>query len=137
MASHFPKGARTTTAKARDMSTTEIIWQGKAISGMKSFRKLSCRLCMKEQIELLKLRKENPEHNMINSNWEIYRACRHRTSFHRYTESSVCEICTDDRVNPERVQVQENGEVSINDYISRTNVTNVSDLSRMLEVLYV
>ena len=54
---------------------------------MKTFGKLSCTLCMKERLkimEALKLDKKMNSKNLINSNNEIYGACRHKPRFHRY-----------------------------------------------------
>ncbi len=84
----------------RDIVDMEVVWQGNAISCMKSFGKLSCRLCMKERLEILKQSRKNPD-KLLNSNSELYGACRHKTKFHRYTRNMPAS--TDEGDNPERV----------------------------------
>jgi hypothetical protein len=42
-----------TSDEIRKMMKVKIIWQGNAISCMKSFGKLNCSLCMQERIEIL------------------------------------------------------------------------------------
>ena len=64
----------------------EILWQGNIISCMKTFGKLSCKLCMQERIEIhkeLELEKSRLEWKLINSGAELYGACRHIPKFHR------------------------------------------------------
>ena len=67
---------------------TDIIWQGNAISCMKSFGRYNCRLCMQERLEIYKASRQdsaNSEESIINSATESYGACRHKTKFHRYS----------------------------------------------------
>ena len=54
---------------------------------MKTFGKLNCSLCMKERLSIIKALKVDKNlntRNVINSNNEIYGACRHKPKFHRY-----------------------------------------------------
>ena len=60
---------------------------------------------MKERILILTLNREQPG-NIINSNKEIYGACKHQARFHRYTTGTTSS--TDDGINPERVKMPEN-----------------------------
>ena len=60
------------------------MWHGNPISSSKSFGKLSCSLCMKERLEILKAIKNQPK-RLIKSSNELYGACRHCPVFHRYT----------------------------------------------------
>ena len=65
----------------------KTLWQGRAISCMKTFGKVSCRLCMQERLEIHKAiltEKKNGSFNLINSAHELYGACRHKTQFHRF-----------------------------------------------------
>ena len=81
-ASHFASHCegdndKETKLKRKDVRSkvkVEIIWQGDAISCMKSFGQLNCSLCMRERLEILKMSKQDPE-NLINSKSEIYGAC--------------------------------------------------------------
>lgn len=83
-AAHFEGGDEDITRQmVRNKVDMEIVWQGDAISCMKSFGQLSCRLCMKERLEILKQTRRSPE-KLINSRSELYGACRHKTNFHRY-----------------------------------------------------
>jgi len=83
----------------RQMVKMEILCQGKAISSMKSFGKLSCCLFMKERLAILKMARKEPD-KLINSRSEIYGACRHKMRFHRYTKNG--NPSTDEGTNPER-----------------------------------
>lgn len=83
----------------RNMVDMEIVWQGDAISCMKSFGQLNCRLCMKERLEILKQTRKYPD-KLLNSKSELYGACRHKTKFHRLEMNTAS---TDDGDNPERV----------------------------------
>ena len=55
---------------------------------------------MKERLEILKQSRKNPD-KLLNSNSELYGACRHKTKFHRYTRNMPAS--TDEGDNPERV----------------------------------
>ena len=54
---------------------------------------------MKERLLILKALGDNAEKRLINSNNELYGACRHKLKFHRYTTTNSN---TDDRINPEK-----------------------------------
>ena len=75
-----------TPSKLRRMTSFKILWQGKIISLMKSFGTHNCRLCMKERLFILRTHSKDPG-KLINSCNEIYGACRHKSSFHRYSEN--------------------------------------------------
>ena len=78
----------------------DILWKGNPISCSKSFGKLNCLLCMKERLLILKTPGDNAEKRLINSNNELYGACRHKSKFHRYTNTTNSN--TDDGTNPEK-----------------------------------
>ena len=72
----------------REMMRMSILWYGNPISCNKSFGKWNCRLCMKERLIILEeMRKGKAAgtRHLINSASELYGACRHRPSFHRYS----------------------------------------------------
>jgi len=82
--------------------TCSIIWQGNPISVVKTFAAKNCALCAKERLAILKQSRSNPQ-LIINSNNEIYGACRHRPRFHRcvkQTTPSTDESINDERANP-------------------------------------
>ena len=71
----------------------------------KLFRKLNCTLCMKERIQILKYSKRDPN-SVINSNSEIYGACRHKPRFHRYRPNCTPLSTDDEQDSSERVITQ-------------------------------
>ena len=78
----------------------KILWEGNPIYCVKSFGKLNFPLCMKEMLEILKALGENTEKILINSNNRLYGVCRHKSRFHRYTNTTNSN--TDDGINPEK-----------------------------------
>ena len=101
-ASHFKAGQKITTKDVRSKVSMEILWKGNPISCCKSFGKINCSLCMKERLEIFKaLKEKGNSKKVINSNNELYGACRHKPRFHRYLNYNSS---TDDgRTSPERV----------------------------------
>ena len=43
---------------------------------------------MKEKLEILKALGDNAKKRLINSNNELYGACKHRLKFHRFTNTT-------------------------------------------------
>jgi hypothetical protein len=101
---HCKKEVKPTSDEIRKMMKVKIVWQGNAISCMKSFGKLNCSLCMPERIEILCTIPQE-EWKIINHCNEIYGACQHKTSFHRFLKehTNVKNTSTDDGVKPEKV----------------------------------
>lgn len=60
----------------------EVIKEMDAISAMKSFGQLDCRLCMAERLKILGVVKNGDK--IINSRSEIYGGCRHKKRFHSF-----------------------------------------------------
>ena len=60
---------------------------------------------MRERIEILKAQQLPSSHLLINSNNEIFGACRHKTKFHRFLRetTNVKSTSTDEGIKPERV----------------------------------
>ena len=79
----------------------DIIWKGNALATAKTFGTRGCKLCAKERLAILKLLHKNPS-KAINTNNEIYGACRHRPKFHRLnlTTASTDESEWDEKVPP-------------------------------------
>ena len=105
-AKHFGPAEKATVAKARELVKVEVEWQGNPISIMRSFGKLNCGLCMKERIKILHLSRNDPG-KLINSNSEIYGACRHKTKFHRYYTN--LQTSTDEAVIAEKAFMTKTG----------------------------
>ena len=88
----------------RKLAKVSILWQGKPISNMKTFGKLNCSLCMRERLSIIKALKRDKNlktKDVINSNNEIYGACRHKPKFHRYARLQTAS--TDEGLkSPER-----------------------------------
>jgi len=107
-AKHFATQFPTTIPTPDDQRngiTCSIIWQGNPISVVKTFATKNCALCAKERTAILKQSKLNPQ-LLVNSNNEIYGACRHRPKFHRHgkqTTPSTDESINDERVNSTQV----------------------------------
>ena len=98
-ASHFPKNEKIATKDVRAKVKMDILWKGNPILCSKSFGKLNCSLCMKERLLILKTLGDNAKKRLINSNNELYGACRHKPKFHRYTTTNSN---TDEGINPEK-----------------------------------
>ena len=44
-----------TVKDVRDFTTLEIAWQGNILTCIKSFGKLSCMMCIKERVDIMKV----------------------------------------------------------------------------------
>ena len=110
-AKQFTNDLKPTSPNQREGITCSIIWQGNPISVVKTFGSRNCALCAKERIEILKHSYSHPQ-SLINSNNEIYGACRHKPRFHRYvkqTTPSTDESIKDERVTqPDKVTTETN-----------------------------
>ena len=71
----------------RERIKVEFLWQGNAISCMKSFGTLRCQLCMEEKLAILRANWEQPN-LLMNSVNEIDEGCKHRCRFHRLCKSA-------------------------------------------------
>ena len=87
-------------SKLRKMASFKILWQGKIISLMKCSGIHQCRLCMKKRLGILHMHNKDPG-KQINLCNEIYGACRHKLSFHRYSEN-IQEEKPDEHTNCEK-----------------------------------
>ena len=103
---------------------------------MKSFGKLNCQLYMNERIlihESIRKGKEKNINTSINTNSEIYGACRHKPKFHRFT---CCPPSTDEGRSPERCEgelVLTNHRVPIADVTNMPFCQEVSNLDEISE----
>jgi hypothetical protein len=66
----------------RDELSCGILWQGDPYSCSKTFGKLSCKLCQKERVALLR-HSWMDELKMLNDRSELHGSCRHTARFHR------------------------------------------------------
>jgi hypothetical protein len=66
----------------RDELSCSILWQSDPFSCSKMFGKLSCKLCKKERVALLR-HSWMDEWNMLNDRSELHGSCRHTARFHR------------------------------------------------------
>jgi hypothetical protein len=101
---HCEDDVRPSNDKLRRLMKFQILWQGNPISCMKTFGKLNCALCMRERVEILRAHQQEKD-KLINSNKEIFGACRHKTKFHRFLRENrtVKPTSTDDGVSQKRV----------------------------------
>ena len=114
---HFVEGfttdAKITRKEVREKIDAEVLWKGRAISCMKSFGKLSCNLCMKERLQILTHLCKYPKLT-INSNHELYGACRHKMKFHRY-ENSIFFSADESHQGLKRIEETSNGNLTSQD----------------------
>ena len=83
----------TTTPRTylRKYMTFKVVNQLNLIGEMKTITKPNCNLCMEERLTILKKLRDKRV-TIMNKNSEIYGACRHKTTFHRFclsTDGSV------------------------------------------------
>ena len=82
---HFVQHFSNTTSRTdlRKYMTFKVIKQLNPIGAMKTFTKPNCNLCMQERLTILNKIRDKCV-TVINKNSEIYGACRHNTTFHRF-----------------------------------------------------
>ena len=92
-AAHFEQHFNTTTShtELRKYMTFKVVKQLNPIREMKTFTKPNCKICMEEHLTILK-KLLDKRATIMNKNSEIYGACRHKTTFHRFF------LSTDDTV---------------------------------------
>ena len=76
--------------EVRNCTLSTLIWSGNPVSLMKSFKSLSCQLCMRERVELEKRWLVNPG-TLINTNNKIYGGCRHNAKLHHFVVTGTDE----------------------------------------------
>ena len=84
-AAHFVQRFNNTTSRTdlRKCMTFKVLKQIYPIGAMKTFTKPNCNLCMQKCLTILKKIREKRV-TLMNKNSEIYGACRHKTTFHRF-----------------------------------------------------
>ena len=87
--------------------SSRILWQGKSISTVKTFRTKHCTLCNQERLHIFNRSLVDPE-KLINSCTEIFGACRHKTQFHRYVKAvpSTEDSTKEEKVMPTKVTTE-------------------------------
>ena len=104
--SYFPKNSKLYIKNVREKVSMEILWKGNPISCTKTFGRLNCSLFMKERLDIINVLWDNAEKRLINSNNELYGACRHKPKFHRYINTT--NSSADEGPSPERGDVTAN-----------------------------
>ena len=79
--------------------TFKVIKQLNPIRAMKKFTKPNCNLCMQERLTILKKLRDK-RITVMKNNSEIYGACWHKTTFHRFCLSNDDPVLTGERVRP-------------------------------------
>ena len=92
-AAHFKQHFNATTSRTdlRKYMAFQVVKQLKPIGTLKYFTKPNCKLCMEENLTIIK----NPRKKCVTvmkNNLEIYGAFRHKTTFHLFS------LITDDPV---------------------------------------
>ena len=88
-AAHFVHHFNNTTSRTdlRKCMTFKEINQLNPIGAMKIFTKPNCNLCMQERLTIMKELCEKRV-TVMNTNLDIYGACRHKNTFHRFCLST-------------------------------------------------
>ena len=71
-------------ALIRSKLRIEILYRANPISAVRTFGTHSCKICMKERMEILKS-SFNPSVKLMNSRSEIHGKCKHHPDFHRFS----------------------------------------------------
>ena len=100
-AAHFVQHFNNTTSRTdlRKCMTFKVIKQLNLIGVMKKFTKPNCYLCMQECLTILKMLRDKRV-TVMNKNLELYGACRHLTTFHRFCLALMIPFLTGERVRP-------------------------------------
>ena len=107
-AGHFDNDERIARGDVRNITKIEMLWQGKPISSIKTFKKLNCNLCTRERIEIYKAMKKDKENGtnfLINSLNEVCGACQCNPKFHRYYP--IVPKSTDDAILQKKFEVED------------------------------
>jgi hypothetical protein len=85
---HWPElaqGEITTPKQLRAKLIFNVVYQGNPISAVRSFGTNRCKICMKEQIEILK-HSFDPTVKLMNSRLEIHSSYLHKPEFRRFSD---------------------------------------------------
>ena len=90
----------------RKITEVEVLWNGDPISCSKLFGEVSCKLCLKEKVEIFKYQCKHPD-LLLNRGIGIFNDCncRRHKRFHRLERkkaSSVPHSFSTDEGTPER-----------------------------------
>ena len=92
-AAHFVQHFNNTTSRTdiRKCMKFKLIKQLNMIGAMKTFTKPNCNLYMQERLTILKKLRDKCV-TLMNKNLDIYGACRHKTTFHRFCLSTYDSV---------------------------------------------
>ena len=84
-AAHFEQHFENTTSRTdlRNYTTFKVVKQLNLIGAMNKMMKPNCNICMEERLTIIKKLCEKRV-TIMNTNLEIYGACRPKTTFHRF-----------------------------------------------------
>ena len=71
----------------RNYMTFKVVNQIKPIGVMKKFKKPNRHICMEERLKILKKIRDKRV-TIMNKNSDVYGACRHKTTFHKFLLST-------------------------------------------------
>ena len=100
----------------KQVQCVEVLWKGNPLSCVKTFKSLTCKLCMKERFLIYEAKRNEEEEgtcHLINSCNKFYGACRHIPRFHRYQRY---DTSTDEGGYPEKIE----GEISTGSFSENT-----------------
>ena len=92
----------------RNQTKYSILWQGNPLSTVQTFGTPSCKLCSKERLEIYK-RARFKRATLINERTNLFEACNHKPSFHRYK----VDECTDETQQSRKGPAESNHRVLV------------------------
>ena len=119
--SHWPNlapGEIPSPQHLRKIIKFDVLYRGNPLGTVRTFGTKSCRICMKERLEILK-HSYDWKVKLINSRSEIYGTCMHKPDFHRFgaDEASQAEKVVLD-LSAEKNGNSNNSVISGNTYIN-------------------
>ena len=76
-----------------------VLWQGNPLSTVQTFGTPHCKLCSKERLEIYKRARYKRE-TLINDRTNLFEACNHKPSFHRYKVDECTDETQESRKGP-------------------------------------
>ena len=76
-----------------------ILWQGNPLATVQTFGTPHCKLCSKERLETYK-RARHKRDTLINERTNLFEACLHKPSFHRYKVDECTDETQESRKGP-------------------------------------
>ena len=82
-------GLQVSNAHVCDLVDIKILWRGDPLRIMTTFQRRVCKLCMEEQLQILKARKKDPA-LVLKRGFALMDGYCHSPKFHRFHGSQYC-----------------------------------------------